>query len=315
LFAGGNNSNGLQGRGNTTNVLGCTQVPGITNAKFVATDPTGVSSVALVRTDNTLSFAGLNRAGRHGYTPNASAVANTSFVTPSYTWQGYVAEVIHGYNSTLVRTADGIVYAAGDQTNTGAGRSSTSIWTDNNRFKELAIPNSVIGMRGFNDNSSNGDSYLLITNLGSLYGFGSSNFPNKYSDAITLAYSPMRVPFWGDTGVEPLANLPMAADVVGTFTGATPSSVTSIVDGVNNQTVTFTVAYTGGSFGSVSVAGSTVAGADITQVSLSTSSVIVQNGSGTFTMSFIIDAADIPALVPPNTQPQDYVLTLMVNGA
>jgi hypothetical protein len=43
--------------------------------------------------------------------------------------------------------------------------------------------------------------------------------------------------------------------------------------------------------------------------------VIVQNGSGTFTMSFIIDAADIPALVPPNTQPQDYVLTLMVNGA
>lgn len=315
LFAGGTNVNGQQGRGNTTTVLGCTQVPGITNAKFVATDPTGISSVALVRTDNTLSFAGLNRAGRHGYTPNASAVANTSFVTPSYTWQGYVAEVVHGYNSTLVRTADGIVYAAGDQTNTGAGRNNTATWTDNNRFKELAIPNPVVGMRGFNDNSTNGDSYLIITNLGSLYGFGSSNFPNKYSDAITLAYSPMRVPFWGDTGVEPLDSLPMAADVVGTITGATPSSVTAIVDGVSNQTVTFTVAYTGGVFGTVNLTGSTVTGADITQVSLTTTSTIVQNGSGTFTVAFVINAADIAALVPPDTQAQSYVLTLLINGA
>jgi hypothetical protein len=107
----------------------------------------------------------------------------------------------------------------------------------------------------------------------------------------------------------------MAADYVGTFTGATASSVTSIVDGINNQTVTFTVAYTGGSFGTVSLAGSTVTGADVTQVSLSTSSVIVQDGSGTINVSFVINAADIPALVPPNTQPQDYVLTLMVNGA
>jgi len=86
------------------------------------------------------------------------------------------------------------------------------------------------------------------------------------------------------------------------------------VDGVNGQTVTFTVNYTGGTFGTINLTGSTVTGADITQVSLSTTSAIITDPSGSFTVSFVINATDIVALVPPNTQAQSYVLNLLING-
>lgn len=314
LFAGGNNTNGQQGRGNTTAVTGCTQVTGITNAKLVYADPATSTSVCLVRTNNSVSFAGLNRSGRHGYTLNASAVDNTSFVTPTGAWQGFVSEVLHGHNSTVIRTADGAVYVAGTLSNTGVGRNTTN-WADQNQFKVLAFPNSVVGIRGYIENTANTDNYLVLTNLGSLYGFGGSNFTVRWTNSNSIGWSPVRIPFWGDTGVPTLSNLPLAADVVGSISDVTAGSVTNIVDGSNNQTITFTVNYTGGSFGAINLAGSTVIGDDITQVSLSTTSAVIAGSSGSFNVSFVINAADIAALVPPNTQPQNYTLSLVVNGA
>ena len=313
FFAGGANANGQQGRGNTTAVTGCTQVTGITNAKFVSPSSLTSESVALVRTDNTISFAGLNRSGKFGYSPNASAVNNTTFVTPSATWQGLVADVIHGYNTTAIRTADGFVYTAGDANWTGTGRGAGTNWVDNNKFKEIAFPNQIVGMFGIQQASNNNEGFVVLTNIGSIYGFGSA-LTTRYTNANSIMYSPARIPMWGDTGVTTLSNLPLASDSVGNITAATSSTVTDIVDGVNGQTVTFTVNYTGGTFGTINLTGSTVTGVDITQVSLSTTSAIITDPSGSFTISFVINAADITALVPPNTQPQSYVLNLLING-
>jgi alpha-tubulin suppressor-like RCC1 family protein len=314
LFAGGNNANGQQGRGNLTATTSVTQVPGITNAKFVVGGAVSQESCALVRSDNTLAFAGFNRNGKQSITANASAVNNTTFTAANGSFQGLVADVLHGYTTTAVRTADGLLYTTGDNQWSGTGRGNSNAWADQNRFREVAMPNPVVGMIGINEATNSNDGYLLLTNIGSVYGFG-SYMATRYTNANSIMYSPARIPLWGDTGVEPLDMLPMAADVVGTITGTTASSVTNIVDGLSNQTVTFTVAYTGGVFGTVSLAGSTVTGADITQVSLSTTSVVVQNGSGTFTVSFVINAADIAALVPPDTQAQNYTVTLLINGA
>jgi alpha-tubulin suppressor-like RCC1 family protein len=314
LFAGGANANGQQGRGNTTAVTGCTQVTGIANAKFVSPSSLASESVALVKTDNTISFAGFNRSGKFGYSPNASAVNNTSFVTPSATWQGLVADVVHGYNTTAIRTADGMLYTAGDPQWTGTGRGSGTNWSDNNKFKEIALPNPIVGMFGIQQASNNNEGFVALTNIGSIYGFGSA-LATRYTNANSIMYSPARIPMWGDTGVTTVSNLPLAADSVGSITGATAATVTDIVDGVNGQTVTFTVNYTGGVFGTISLTGSTVTGADITQVSLSTTSAIITGASGSFTISFVINASDIAALVPPNTQAQSYVLNLMINGA
>ena len=112
-----------------------------------------------------------------------------------------------------------------------------------------------------------------------------------------------------NNGVKVSSPPALASEQVGSITGATASTVTDIVDGVNGQTVTFKVNYTGGVFGTLPITAS-VTGADVTQVALLTTSVVIMGTTGTFDVQFTINAADITALVPPNTQAQNYVLTL-----
>lgn len=312
LFAGGNNANGQQGRGNTTAVVGCTQVAGVTNAKFISANTQDNQAISLVKTDNSISFAGYNKDGKQGYTVNTAAGNNTSFVSPTGTFQGIVADVLQGNSTTVIRTADGGIWVAGNSNFTGDGRGTTGVWADHNKFKLLALPNPVVGMFGIVENANIWDGYLMLTNIGSIYGFGSPMI-TKYNASATRGFSPIRIPMWGDTGVSTVANLPMAADVVGSVSAVTASTVSDIVDGGQNQTVTFKVNYTGGIFGLVNLTGSTVTGADITQVSLTTTSTVITGASGTFDVSFVINAADISALVPPNTQAQNYLLTLEIN--
>lgn len=315
LFAGGTNASGQQGRGNTTAVVGCTQVPGITNAKFVVATQRINDSVAMVRTDNTLSFAGKNFNGLHGFSGNAADNANnTSFVTPSASgFQGLVKDVWHGSLSTIVLTADGVVWGAGNLQSTGHGRGGAGVFADQNKFKQIAFSRPIVGMLAFNEGATGLDAYMLMNNIGNVYTIGP--LTGYYtSGASGTKFAPCRLPFWGDTGETTVETLPMVFDSVGTITGATGVSATNILDGGSNQTVTFKVSYTGGTFGVVDVSGSTLTGPDITQVSQTTTSVSITGTTGTFDLVYVINAADIAALVAPNTQSQSYTIDLKING-
>jgi len=101
--------------------------------------------------------------------------------------------------------------------------------------------------------------------------------------------------------------------VVGSIDTATGLTVTNIVDGYAGQTVTATFNAVG-SAGKVDLTGSTVSGSDITFVSWLTSEVYMLAENTNITVQFVIDAADVPTLNPPDAQPQTYNITLVVNG-
>jgi alpha-tubulin suppressor-like RCC1 family protein len=263
----------------------------------------------MLRTDGSIACVGNNRAGMLSFTGATAAANYSTFFTPSFSAQGTITDVIVGFQVVSLMTSNGSIWNAGQIQWRGLGI-ITNVWADNNKFQQVPLPEAVLGMRGFHEVSNNNEGvYVLTTNYG-VIGWG-SNTVTRINANSNEAYSPrIMTELYGLNNGIARSNPPkLAADEVGSITDVTASTVTDIVDGVNGQTVTFKVNYTGGVFGTLPITAS-VTGADITEVALLTNSVIITGASGSFDVQFTINAADIPALVPPNTQAQNYVLTL-----
>ncbi|MFY7884120.1 MAG: hypothetical protein ACOVOV_04665, partial [Dolichospermum sp.] len=309
LWVAGLGTSGQLGLGNLNNIVPLTQVPGLTNVKKVfANKWDGVNSVIL-KTDGSISCAGNNRNGMLAFTGATSAANYSTYFTPSFSAQGTITDVIVGYFVTTILTSTGNVWNSGQFQWRGLF-TSTNLWADCNKFQQVALPEAVLGIRGFHEVTNNYDGLIAQTTNYGIIGYGSI-VAVRVSPNTSYCYSPRIITelYSLNNGVKVSSPPALASEEVGSITGATASTVTDIVDGVNGQTVTFKVNYTGGVFGTLPITAS-VTGADVTQVALLTTSVVIMGTTGTFDVQFTINAADITALVPPNTQAQNYVLTL-----
>jgi hypothetical protein len=176
LWMGGLNPNGLQGRGNLIATTSITQVPGITNAKTITLDRKydGGEYSVLLRTDNTVSFAGKNRTGIHGYSLNASEVNNTTFVTPTFAVQGTIVDVMAGFGNAVVRTNSGAIWISGLFVTSGLGMPENSTWTNRNMFKLMPLPEPVIAMESVITVPTEVDGYRFLTQTRGIIGVGAA---------------------------------------------------------------------------------------------------------------------------------------------
>lgn len=314
LWVTGLNTNGQLGLGTLTNVVPLTQVTGLTNVKKVFGNKYDGVNAVILKTDGSISCAGNNRTGMLSYSGATAAANYSTFFTPAFAAQGTIVDVMVGYQVTTVMTASGAIWNAGQFQWRGLFH-STNVWADCNKFQQVPLPEAAIGMRGFHEVTNNFDgAYVLTTNYG-IIGWGSITAV-KANPNTSYCYSP-RVISEMDTlnnGITPSDPPSLVFEKVGNIAGVTSNSVTDILDGSQNQQVTLTVNYTGGTFGVIDLTGSTLTGADISQVSLNTTQAFILGASGSFNITFTINATDIASLVVPNTQPQNYTLNLLING-
>jgi alpha-tubulin suppressor-like RCC1 family protein len=308
----GANSSGLLGLGSTTAVTTFQKALGVKNAKSVfCSRYAGYGPTGIIRTDNTVSFAGYNDNGAMGYAPNTSAVANPTFVTPTFAGQGKIIEGMIGRN-TVLRTSDGDIWVAGDSNFTGLGHNN-SIWANNNVFQKVPLPEPAIAMRGgigeagvgYNQNT------WVLTDKHGMFAWGGS-YPtfNQVGNTAQYHYSPTEVVElnYANTGETPLDPLANNFEKPGVISGLTAGSITDIQDGENNQfvTVTLTVDGTKGFF---DVSGATLTGASITASNTSTRVFLSSTTGNTISLIFRLNAADIlPS--PSPAAVQNYTITL-----
>jgi hypothetical protein len=200
LWAGGLNPNGLQGRGNLTATTSFTAVPGITNAKTVFCDrhETGGVYSGIIRTDGTVSFAGQNRDGHHGYSLNASAVNNTLFITPTFAAQGTIVDAMATYGGTVLRTNAGAIWIAGMFETSGLGMPANTLWANKNMFRQVPLPEPVLAMEAGCTTPTFYSFYRLLTavrgiiNLGSAFGhYSNNNYNGDTNYGLTFAWHEM----------------------------------------------------------------------------------------------------------------------------
>jgi alpha-tubulin suppressor-like RCC1 family protein len=176
---GGNNASGQLGLGTTVQQVGMVQVPGITDASSVYCDKTNANSLfsCLLRTNGTISFAGNNKGGVFGFTPNASAVNNTTFVTPTFAAQGTIKDVLATLNTVIIITTTGDIWRTGTLAVGGLGHTvpGTEPFSLKNCWKQMPCPEPVLAMRAFTTLSTPTDGVLLLTGNRGLFGFGHRN--------------------------------------------------------------------------------------------------------------------------------------------
>lgn len=314
LWNGGTNTSGQLGRGNTTNITGVTQVSGITDAKFVfggKDNANGYLGTAYVNSSLKVFFAGNNINGRLGVgTINVNVLTYTA---PTGYIQNKVQKLTIGRTTTTVQTIDGQLWNVGEMTYRGLGTLSGNA-TDLMTWARVPIRGTVVDYTIFFDSSSTENVYVLSDKGMYTYGSSSSARWNPGAGSSVAQYSPTYLQQWvseSDAISEPPAYV---LDKVGDITQATPVSVTSIVDNKNSQTVTFTFTLDDGTNGLVDISGSTITGLYTTQVAQLTNSLVYVVPGQQVSVSFTIDAQDSPTVAIPNSEPQDWVLDLMVNG-
>lgn len=196
----GFNTSGQLGRGTLTNVLGMSQVPGITNVKAVFPDGHSGTGTCLLFNNGTIQFAGANTTGRFGYAPNTSAVNNPTFVTPTGAYQGTVIDVQMGNMVTTVLTALGGLWNAGQMQWRGLGHTYNN-WADNNKWQQVPLPEAVIGFRCCSESATTYEGCQVLMANHKVFGWGAiAN--QRYNNNISYSYSPMSAPLFSiDNGI------------------------------------------------------------------------------------------------------------------
>lgn len=314
LWSGGANANGQLGKGNTTATTSITQIAGITNAaKVYANYYTGTNS-AYITTGNTLLVCGNNTSGLFGLPAATVAVgANlTTFTAPTGSFQGTIASYYYTARGAYVLTSGGQVWSSGSATDRAMGSLHTGIATDATFWAQVALNSKVIDFRPYNDQVGQPGGIALVENHG-IWAWGTAYKWNV--DSTNFSRAIQHVQDWFENGIALTDPPKYIADVTGAITEASPYSVTDIVDGQPNQTVTFTFTVEAGTLGALDFTGSTFTAANVTQVSLTTTSATLSYIGQTISVSFVVNATDDPALnVGDPAQVQDWVLSLVVNG-
>lgn len=312
LFTGGLGTRGELGKGtNTSSAMSA--VPGIINAKIPVPSNARALS-AYIGTDNKIYFTGNNYSGSMGLSTtglganrNTYAAANVNAV-----FQGSVVKAAMPNSTAIVMDSSGNIYTAGWNNMRGYGSNDTTTVTgDANRWIRAALPEAATN---FTWSDINGDMVYALCGSHGMYMWGYNT--NNWSGWTTnqgAFYSPTYVPLNVVDDGTPVSALPEflanKTGNLGTLTAIT--AVTDILDGGSNQTVTFTVSYTGATTGLIPLT-NTATGTDITTSTSQTSAIVLTSTSGTLQVSFLVTAANISALTSPASQAQIWNLT--ING-
>lgn len=320
----GTNSNGKFGDGTTTTRTTWANAPsnGFTFAKVI---PNSLATnaqdqgYAYITTDSKAVYTGYQNLNRGIAGKTAADNITTPTLMGNGAYQGLVVDVRTFTNVSLIQTNQGDVWTAVNGTGANYGEAGWGINTPSgnniglNTFKKVPIPAPVVSIYSNQNGSTEfATGHAVLTTEGRVYSW--SGWYTDLQNSINYKRAPYEVPTNQFRQGEPKALEQIdLMKVVGTITAATPLTITDIIDGGSNQTVTATFNATG-TAGTINLTGSTITGPDVTFVSWTTTSTFMPSTNANITVQFVVNATDIAALVPPNSQPQNWTLNLVVNG-
>jgi alpha-tubulin suppressor-like RCC1 family protein len=307
-WAIGTNTSGKFGNGNTTALTAYTLLPqnGFTFDKVFSLDDAVNNAYYYITTDKKAVHTGYNDL------KFATSVAAANVLTPTLmgngTYQGTVIDVRAYAQSVLIHTNQGEVWTAVNQ---GGSNSGEHGWGINivtgtaglNTFKKVPVPSLVVGVQS--SQSSNAQcQYTVLTDRGLIYTWGVAVFQYGVAE---IGYGPAEIPTQMFRQQNPKNNTVVdLLSLTASLTTIANGTASAINDGTNNQTVTFNIPYTG-SAGVLDTSAWSITGGDVTVSNIQNPIYVIAN-SGTLTFTAVVNAADIPTLNIPDTQPQTYTL-------
>jgi hypothetical protein len=290
----GSNAVGQIGDGTTTSRNAFVRAIGVNNAKSVFVSKyAGNGLTGIIRTDGTVSFAGLNLEGVMGYTVATAQTNYTTFVTPAFPAQGTIIEGMIGRTCTL-RTATGAIWNSGRSDFRGLAHAVNN-WTNNNKFQQVPLPEPALAMRGrMGQGGGYEDGAMVLTANHGILVWGSPYIGYASPSDQAFIYSPkrmadIRVLNNGITISDPLGG---KYDVVATITAITAGTINDVLDGTNNQYVTVSLT-TNGTAGKLDTTGATLTGANLT-ATIQTSYVYqIATTGNTIKLIFKVNATDL----------------------
>ena len=302
----GTNNAGKLGSGNTTSITSYTQLPsnGFTFDKVFSMDDGVFDSYYYITTDKKAVHTG-NNALNFASSPAAATVIIPTLMGNGV-YQGSVVDIRAYTIASLIQTNQGEVWTCVNASGSNNGAHGWGINTVGgvglNVFKKVPIPSLVVGVQS-SESTSFQPQFTVLTDRGCIYTWGSSDF--QYDNAVGFAPGEVQISQFRQQ--TPKSNIQLdLLSLTASLSSVSNGSAASIFDGGTNQEITFTVQYSG-TPGVLSTTGWTITGADVVVTNIQPIIYVVAT-SGFITFTANVTSTDIPSLVIPNTQAQNYTL-------
>jgi len=298
VWGKGQNEAGILGLGfETTDVNEFRRVPNMNDVKNVYLSKVSASGYsAVLKTDGTALFAGRNNNGVFGYSQHTTATNSSVFVTPSFSAQGLIVDVLLGYNSTTVITTNGDVWQTGGTGARGLGFLNNT-WSNMNKWQKTPLSEGVLSVIGFCNDTTNAEGYNALTKNHGIIAWG-GGYPSyiNATGGSEFYRSPREIPETALLNNGILISNPLAGKYTNTsvVSAITSSSITSVLDGASNKLVTATLVVDG-TIGKVDLTNTTLTGVGIDAKLVTDTVYLSSTTNNTVKITFSVNANELIA--------------------